>query len=249
MTPSPPSAPRLESLGAPGPSQGQLLVHFTGRPSGTAPNPQLDPAIAALTPEERLRSILWDGAITGTSPFRQGLPTVSFSEASSAHLHWLIHARFFPSWGLIYDRQAVYAAGGGPVWHARPAQYDAALAAELDPWVVRLDTTAGAPRSEWMHEQEWRVQADRYPATTEAGLIGVLVGNAEWTPADWLEVKTGRLVDATGAMADGSSIGTYEETEGDWYLPPDGSPTRFMSLSDSLDLHPLPPGGLPTLSW
>ncbi|OLT12269.1 hypothetical protein BJF78_24730 [Pseudonocardia sp. CNS-139] len=133
-----------------------MLVHFCGRPPGTSTNPELAPAIAQMSPEERLTNILWEQAIWGTAAFRSGPNAVSFSEVSGAHLHWLIYSRGFPPWGLIFDRQTIYNAGGGPVWYARREQAAAASQAGLSEWVVPFDTTWGA-RSDWVHEQEWRL--------------------------------------------------------------------------------------------
>lgn len=58
-----------ESLSVAGPAQSEFLTHFCSRPPGTGVSPQLDPAIAALPPKQRLSNILWEGALRGSEPY------------------------------------------------------------------------------------------------------------------------------------------------------------------------------------
>ena len=69
----------------------------------------------------------------GTPGRGERLPGEGFPVASSAEttisrawphgLNFLIGRRHYQPWGLVFDRQSVYDAGGGPVWYARPDEY------------------------------------------------------------------------------------------------------------------------------
>jgi hypothetical protein len=125
---------------------------------------------------------------------------VCFSESPLDHLAWLINERHWPSWGVILTRQWVYAAGGGPAWYARPEQYETLTPDQLA-WSVRLGTRWGQPRSEWLHEREWRlpVPAENPGLHLAPGVItAVLVGNPSWQPTVKLtQQPTGHYIDAS----------------------------------------------------
>jgi hypothetical protein len=149
-------------------------------------------SITAMSADQRLMSILYQGSIY---PFRTftGHPAVCMTGCSWAGLEFLISRRDYQPWGLMFDRQAVFAAGGGPVWHVRDDVMD-----ELPPtsrlrrWAVRL-----GDRSDWLEEREWRVPRDSRADGTvppiplaELGLFGVIVGDPKW----WCPVPARDLV-------------------------------------------------------
>ena len=167
-----------------GPAQSEYLIHFCGRAPGLKFTPSVPDWIRAVTPAQRLDNILWQQSIWGFPPFGAGSPMVCFSESPLDHLAWLINARHWPPWGVIFTRQWVYATGGGPVWYARPDQY-ATMTPDQLAWSVRLGTAWGEPRSEWLHEREWRlpVPAENPGLCLAPGIIAaVLVGNPSWQP-------------------------------------------------------------------
>lgn len=133
-----------------------------------------------MTPSERLTNILWEMQLRASIPFGASRSSVSFSEASPDHLIWLVKTRGFPAWGLIYAKQAIFDSGGGPVWYARPEQVAEAKGTPAQEWIVRYDTTQGS-RSDWTHEQEWRLHTPALKVPG-GGLLGVLVDDAYWQP-------------------------------------------------------------------
>lgn len=170
-------------LANPGPAQSAMLIHFTGRPGNTTSNRGLPRWIVDGSPAERLSSILWDGTLYGQVPYGGTLQAVSLSEASPDHVSWLVNARGFPPWGLIVGRQAVYDAGGGPVWYARRDQYEALRGTPAAEWTVRYEATPDR-RSGWTHEQEWRLHGAQLDLRALVP-IGVLVGDPGWQPIQW----------------------------------------------------------------
>jgi hypothetical protein len=187
---------RPEPLDFPGPAQSDFLIHFCGRPSGRPHTPCVPPEIQALTPAERLDNILWEQRILGFAPFGAAAdqPMVCFSESPLDHLQWLLHSRGWPPWGVVLSRQWVFTAGGGPVWYARPGQYET-LARTQWQWAVRFETTSGR-RSDWVHEREWRipVRPDE-PALrlTSGAIIAVLAAGPGWQPSTRYTDRTQRV--------------------------------------------------------
>jgi hypothetical protein len=187
-----------------------------------------------MRPDERLANILWESKLRGGVPFGASRSAVSFSEASPAHLRWLVRARRFPAWGLIYLKQAIFDAGGGPVWYARPEQAAAAHGTPFADWIVRYDTTAGS-RSDWTHEQEWRLPLEEL-TVPGAGLIGVLVSDPRWQPLRYLRVP----VQADGTPTQDLAVAVAERE--DWWVPALSWPLpRFWIEPVSGELMPLPP--------
>ncbi|MFI5591681.1 hypothetical protein ACIA5G_41990 [Amycolatopsis sp. NPDC051758] len=202
-------------LREPGPAQSNLIYHFCGRPPGTGVSPRLDVNIAAMPPQDRLTSILWDGMLRGSPPFGAANPMVCFSESPVRHLHWLLGERSFPPWALLFSRQWVYNFGGGPVWYARDAQYRTLSAPELD-WAVRFE----AYSSDWLHEREWRIPVQPgYGGlrVTSADVQVVIVGEPDWQP--WRQVRewTGSMLDEYGQP---SPYGQEPEMYPQWRLSP-----------------------------
>jgi hypothetical protein len=110
------------------------------------------------------------------------------TEATLNGLGFLIRQRGYQPWGLIFERQGVYDAGGGPVWYARPDEYNSlgsVLNNRIRSWLVRLEPG----RSDWLEEREWRIPvpaaADPEPALPVQALrlVALLVGDANWLPA------------------------------------------------------------------
>jgi len=168
-------------LGAAGPAQFELLIHFCGRPGSTL-TPSVPQGIRDQEPKERLANILWEGQIRGFAPYGSDSPMVCLSESPLEHLRWLLLNRQWPPWGLLLWRQTVYGLGGGPVWYARTEQLDA-LPAELRSWAVRFET--GNNRSDWLHEREWRIPVPLdnpvLPLPPD-GVPVILVGDPQWQP-------------------------------------------------------------------
>jgi len=144
-----------------------------------------------MTAQQRLESILWEGKLWGFTTFSGGVPAVCFSEATLDGMNFMIGRRFYGPWGLVFDRQSIYDAGGGPVWYARPNEHQflrglcesGQVNSRLQSWLVRLDGS-----SDWLEEREWRI-----PLLTEGyepalllqalGLTALLVGDPDWSPA------------------------------------------------------------------
>ena len=130
------------------------------------------------------------------------------------HLHWLLHDQAFPQWALLFTREWVYQAGGGPVWYTRKAQHRT-LTAEQRNWAVRLEGYT----SDWLHEREWRVPV--IPGFTglqiTAGIVkAVLTGEPTWAPWRRVLEPTGYLID----MDDTPGLdGVAPELAPQWRLP------------------------------
>jgi hypothetical protein len=169
-----------------GPAQSEYLIHFCGRPAGRSNTPTVPAGIRALTAEQRLDAILWEQKILGFAPFGTDVvqPMVCLSESPPSHLEWLLQGQHWPPWGVIFQRNWVYAHGGGPVWYARPEEYFR-LPPEQRAWAVRYEATAGS-RSDWAHEREWRIPvppADPALRLVPGDIVAVLIGDPMWQPA------------------------------------------------------------------
>lgn len=145
-----------------------------------------------MSADQRLASILSQGSIYPYRTFT-GHPAVCMTGCSWAGLEFLIGKRDYQPWGLMFDRQAVFDAGGGPVWYVRDDVMD-----ELSPtsrlrrWAVRL-----GKQSDWLEEREWRVPRDARAdgsvlpvPLAELGLFGVIVGDPSW----WCPVPARDLI-------------------------------------------------------
>lgn len=183
-----------------GPAQSEYLIHFCGRAPGLKFTPSVPNWIRTITPAQRLDNMLWQQCIWGFPPFGSASPMVCLSESPFGHLAWLINEKHWPPWGVVLMRQWVYAMGGGPVWYARPEQHEAMSAGQLA-WSVRLGAAWGQPRSEWLHEREWRlpVRAESPSVYLAPGVIvAVLVGTPSWQPSmRSVPQATGNYVDTS----------------------------------------------------
>ncbi len=193
-------------LGVPGPAQSDTLIHFCGRPAGRKLTPGVPNDIGDLSPEGRLSSILWDEGWRGFPPFGADpdQPAVCFSESPHEHLKHLLHERRWPAWGIVVTRQSLYAAGGGPVYYARPERYDK-RSKDDKPWMVRFEANPNN-WSDWTHERQWRVVL---PATrpflsfNALQPVAILVGDPMWEPAR----GTGYYIDrASGELCGPDSV-------------------------------------------
>jgi hypothetical protein len=187
MMPTSP-APRTVLRPVEHPDLSGVLTHFCDR---DRPQPSIPLEIRGMTAQQRLESILWAGKLSGFVTFSGGVPALCFTEATTNGLSFLIGRRNYRPWALVVDRQAVYDAGGGPVWHARPEEYEflrgicesGQVNNRLQSWLVRLGGT-----SDWLEEREWRIPllpAPYEPALelSAIGLQALLVGDRDWSPA------------------------------------------------------------------
>ena len=152
-----------------------MLTHFCYR---NRPQPSVPPEIQGMTAQQRLESILWQGKLWGFTTFSGGVPAVCFTEATLNGLNFMIGRRFYRPWGLVFDRQSIYDAGGGPVWYARPDEYQflrglcesGQVDSRLQSWLVRLDGS-----SDWLEEREWALEEQR---------------NGKWRYLEFLQVTS-----------------------------------------------------------
>ena len=147
-------------------------------------------------------------ALRGFVPFSGGYPSVGLTESTPRQgLPFLIRDRGYHPWGLVFDRQSVFDAGGGPVWHARLDQWNKIKQLndpDLRSWALRLDP---ASDSDWLEEREWRIPRPPIPDQSSAppscvvplrelGLVALLVGNPSWNGVrvtNAIAVATGQL--------------------------------------------------------
>lgn len=187
-----PNVPILPNLPAPSPVSlrpvqhpdlSEFLWHFCSRSRmSTASVPDY---IKIMSAANRLESILWEGLIRAFTPYTGPDPVVSFTEVTANGATYVVRDKFYQPWALIFARQSVYDAGGGPVWHVR----DDVLGgfgghnSSLLSWTVRL-----GQQSDWLEEREWRiVRPNSLPGVPngvglhEIKLVGLLVGDKNWT--------------------------------------------------------------------
>jgi hypothetical protein len=207
-----------------GPAQSDYLIHFCGRAPGLKFTEQVPGWIQSSSPAQRLDNILWEQSIRGFPPFGAESPMVCFSESPAKHLEWLINERHWPAWGVMVTREWVYQSGGGPAWYARPDQY-AALTNSQRAWSVRLGTEWGQPRSEWLHDREWRlpVSAGSPSLYLTPGVVRVvLVADPRWQPSiRTVQQPTGYFINAvTGQYAQPDDPLAQPETRAVTGYPP-----------------------------
>lgn len=169
----------ISPLSAPGAAQSDLLFHFCGRTGKL--NSYVPSRIASMTAADRLESIIIEEQLLGFPPFGAGSDqqTVCFSEAPVDHLKWLMRQRGWLPWAVIFTRQTIYNAGGGPVWYARTPQARTA-APEQRPWIVRFEADATA-WSDFVHEREWRLMSPVLQLSP-VNVAGIITGFPSWAP-------------------------------------------------------------------
>lgn len=164
------------------PDLSEVLTHFCGRRRERRDLPQ---HIRSMSARERLESVLWEQQLQMFVTFSEGNPAVCFTEGRWAALKFMIEQRGYEPWALMFDRQSVYAANGGPAWHARDLEYSMLQQnQQLRSWAVRL-----GQGSDWLEEREWRIV--RYQTSpppwgiplVNLRLLGLIVGDPAWTGA------------------------------------------------------------------
>lgn len=143
----------------------------------------LAPAAVALTPVQRLASILWSLQIAPTPPFGSDWPVVCFTQTTRRALSHLTRGppRRYDGTGLAFHVQPVFDAGGGPALYLRGDEIDdwqyssppaPMKARAVRYWPGSVPTTANEVlglthvESQWLHEREWRIPR---PATAPPG--------------------------------------------------------------------------------
>jgi hypothetical protein len=164
------------------PELSNLLTHFCGRGRPDGPHVPLD--VRGLNAAARLASILWEGTLRTFVTFSGGYPATCFTEAKLDGLKFMIQRRGYQPWGLLFERQGVYSAGGGPAWHARTEEFDLLRQdPRLRSWAVRLE----AGYSDWLEEREWRIVRNGGVPLQELLPVALLVGDSSWTGARWTQ--------------------------------------------------------------
>ncbi len=107
-----------------------------------------------------------------------------FTESTLDGIGHLIADRGYEPWGIVFAKEMVYAAGGGPVHYVRDdewARYREHLPAPMVSRAVRF-----APgEADWSHEREWRAPATGLPPsfTFDLGSVhAIIVGDGGWPP-------------------------------------------------------------------
>src|SRR5258708_1820029 len=166
------------------PDLSAVLTHFCDR---TRPQAAGIPAeITSMAAPQRLASILWESRLRAFVTYSGGDPAICLTEVTLNGLNFLIRERHYQRWGLVFDRQSVYDAGGGPVWYARPDEYYSVrqISDRVRSWLVRLEPGS----SDWLEEQEWRILVSAAAAPEPAlplqalRLVALLVGDQNWSP-------------------------------------------------------------------
>jgi hypothetical protein len=183
------------------PDLGDQVIHFTGR-TGPRFSGQLgvDEAITGKTDQQRLAEILAQGRIRAFETFGSDAPVVCLTESVRvAVLRLIAEGRYTPC-GIGFDKDFVFAQGGGPAFYVRGDEWPAVVAlpqslrcravrfwpgSELEPGDGSfLPSHLG--RSEWLHEREWRVPRDL--TFTWADVRFLIVPNESWQTfyGDWI---------------------------------------------------------------
>lgn len=160
-----------------------LITHFCDRARPQS-YPPVD--IVRMSAQDRLGSILWEGRLRSFTTYSGGDPASCFTEATVGGLEFLIRARGYQPWALVFERQSIYDAGGGPVWYVRQPEYAQIprLGLRAQAWAVRLE----AGSSDWLEEREWRIPVaptaagDQAVLLSNLSLVALLVGDAHWRP-------------------------------------------------------------------
>jgi hypothetical protein len=171
------------------PDLSAVLTHFCDR---TRPQDGIPAGIRDMAAPQRLESILWESRLRAFVTYSGGDPAVCLTEATLSGLNFLIGRRSYQPWGLVFDRQSVYDADGGPVWYARPDEYyslkdlyrSGKISSRIQSWLVRLEPGS----SDWLEEREWRIPLSAAAAAEPAlplqalRLVALLVGDPNWSP-------------------------------------------------------------------
>ena len=99
-----------------------VLLHMTGRAGRRVDS--LNPAVLAMTPDDRLASILMTRQLHFTPPFDGDWPVVCWSQSTRTALSALTGYRYAAP-GIALHKQAVWDKGGGPALYVRGDEYEA----------------------------------------------------------------------------------------------------------------------------
>jgi hypothetical protein len=132
---------------------------------------------------DRLASILWGEQLRTFVPYSGRDPAVSFTEAMLEGIKFMIQQQGYAPWGVAFDKQSVYNAGGGPVWYPRLPQHQRLL--QLDPSLLSWAVLLEAPDYDWHWEREWRIvrpsaSGQSVVALSELRMAALLVGDPSW---------------------------------------------------------------------
>lgn len=172
-----------------------MLTHFCGGREGRTPNLKLPDEIRSMSGPDRLASILWQQQLRTFVTYSGAYPAVCFTEAMDLGMKFMIQNRGYAPWGLIFSRQSVYNAHGGPVWYARQEEFE--WLGKHDPGLQSWAVCWNAPRNDWRWEREWRIVRPSAVALTELELVGLLVGDQWWTGAryvNYVAAETGQPI-------------------------------------------------------
>jgi hypothetical protein len=164
------------------------VVHFTGRTGLSSPT--VPHEIRSLTPEERLAQIVLTGQIRGFPPFGIDDSVVCFTDATEQGIAYLMKEHRYLPWGVAFRKETAFEKGAGPAFYVRGDEWDAVaeLPSELRARATRfwpgaepdvgenLPGYLGRP-SEFLHEREWRVRADRPFEFTTEEIAYIIVGD------------------------------------------------------------------------
>lgn len=162
------------------PDFSDYLIHLTGRPRES---PDLPFEIRQLTAQERLQQVLKQQKILAMKTFYAEIPVVCFTESTRAGLNYLFSNAGYKPWGIVFERETIYSAGDGPVFHFRGDEY---RHKQLLPERMRARVIEYSPgRAEWLEEREWRIPFEsgtgfRFNLKDVRALI---VGTRAWNPS------------------------------------------------------------------
>ena len=134
-----------------------------------------------MSAKDRLESILSESRIRAMRTFFAQVPVVCFTESTQRGLEYMIGEAGFEPWGIVFHREAVFAQGGGPVFHLRGDEWEAreSLPLRLQSRFIKF----AEGEAEWTEEREWRVPYEEgeagfefHPDEVEA----VIVGDTDW---------------------------------------------------------------------
>jgi hypothetical protein len=164
------------------PDLAPFVTHLTWR--NRPPSDDLPDWITQSSAADRLGSILQSGTILGSRPYRTPTHVVCFTESTLGGIGHLIEERGYEPWGIVFAKEVVYSAGGGPVHYVRDdewARYRESLPAEMVSRAVRFSPG----EADWSHEREWRAPATGSPPSFEfdhASVHAIIVGDPGWPP-------------------------------------------------------------------
>jgi hypothetical protein len=134
--------------------------------------------------------ILEERSIRAYTTFFAPSPVVCFTESTPTGPRYFFEEVGYEPWGIVFSKQRVYDAGGGPVFHVRADEWEQTRAWQepMRSGAVRLDPG----NSEWLEERDRRVpgQGDPPAFRFELGdIAAVIVGRLPWTAPHQVAVQ------------------------------------------------------------